>query len=107
MLFSIIGTMPHVLSAFRGVRPFWSRFESLALEWIFPRLPEAAKHSVSLAVALLIVAWLLIGVASTLLLLAIPPVRRWSVRQQFAVVVLFPCIALPAIALIAPFEPGM
>jgi hypothetical protein len=89
------------------VGPFWSRFESLGLQWIFPRLPDVAKHSVSLSVGLITVLWLLIGVALTLLLLAIPPIRKLSLRQQFALVVLFPCIALPAIAIIAPFEPGM
>ena len=55
VLFAIIGTTPHALFAFRGVRPFWSRFESIGLEWIVPHLPKVAMQSVPLAVALFVI----------------------------------------------------
>jgi hypothetical protein len=106
VLFAIIGTTPHVLFAFRGVRPFWSRFESIGLAWIVPHLPEAALHSMPRAVVLLTILWLLIGAAITALLLTIPPIRKWTIRRQLALVVLFPAVVLPFLALIAPFEPG-
>jgi hypothetical protein len=82
VFFAIVGTMPHVLFAFRGVRPFWSRFESIALAWIVPHLPEAALHSVPRAVSLLVILWLLVGGAITALFLAIPAIRNWAIRRQ-------------------------
>ena len=63
-------------------------------------------HSVPRAVALLVILWFLIETATTALLLMIPPIRNWTIRRQFALVVLFPAVVLPFLALVAPFEAG-
>jgi hypothetical protein len=104
--FAIVGATPHVLFAFYGMRPFWSRFEATELARIVPHMPEAAMHSVPRAVVLLVMLWLVTGATITALLLTIPPIRRWSVLHQVALVLLFPAIVLPLLALVAPFEPG-
>ena len=105
LVFGTAGTTPHLLFTFRGVRPFWSQFETDLLGVVVSFLPRAALHSIAAAVVCLFVLWMIIGSVITALVWSTPFVRRRSLRQQVLIAAITPCVVLPLLAMAAPFEP--
>jgi len=104
-VFGVAGTVPHLLYAFRGVRPFYSQFEVDLIAAVRSYVP--AVHSIASVVAFLFLLWMVIGSVVTALVWVTPFVRGRTLRQQVLIAAITPLVVLPLLAIAAPFEPGM